>query len=549
MPNKHIKIDDKTIFFPLKYQPREYQIDALKFMKRSIVSGKRFILNNLPTGTGKSYLIMMFANWYRNYISKDAKFDILTNSKILQEQYLKDFDFINNYKGRSNYFCDQYDTDCGNGKELCRILKTSCDYCPYDIAKNKWISGNIGLTNFHLFNTLCIYQKETLNRRDGNVLIIDESHDFESVFSDFLSTKISTTILKRCGFTLKEIEDIDDKYLSKMKYLDKYINFLQSILVPKFEDKLKHFETEITTAQQKKKSELSNYIQHIEGKLLSLKHLFESYKNDPSNVVLDVIINKNEKMYSGVELVTQHVWVYEYINDYVWKHYDHIIFMSASILDKEMFSFINGLDEKLTSYHEITTPFPIKNRKIFYMKVGKMNWTNKEDTFKKQLIWIEKILNKYKNEKGIIHTTNYEITEWLKTELLDERLLFHETENRQDILEKHINGTKPTVLVSPSMMSGVDLKDDLARFQILLKVPYPNISSNKIKARQKMKPEWYSWKTCIDTLQAYGRGTRSETDYCDTFILDSNFSDLLKYNSHILPKYFTNAIKVLNIYE
>jgi len=75
-------------------------------------------------------------------------------------------------------------------------------------------------------------------------------------------------------------------------------------------------------------------------------------------------------MYSGVELVTQHVWVYEYIHDYVWKHYDHVIFMSASILDKQMFSFINGLEDKLTSYYEIESPFPTKNRKIFSFLPG-----------------------------------------------------------------------------------------------------------------------------------------------------------------------------------
>ena len=115
------------------------------------------------------------------------------------------------------------------------------------------------------------------------------------------------------------------------------------------------------------------------------------------------------------------------------------------------------------------------------------------------------------------------------------------------MLEKHLGSTEPTVLVSPSMMSGVDLKDDLARFQILLKVPYPNVASNKIKGRQKTNKDWYAWKTVVDTLQMYGRSTRTETDFSDTFILDSNFSDLLKYNSHMIPKYFTDAIKVLKI--
>lgn len=543
-----IEIDDKKIYFPIRYEPRPYQIEALEFLKKSVLSGKKYFLLNLPTGTGKSFLsVAMFTNWYKNFINEEARFDVLTNSKILQEQYLRDFDFINNYKGRSNYYCDQFDCSCSEGKELCRILKNNCQSCPYDIAKNKWLSGDIGLTNFHLFNTLSLYQKDLLKRRNSNVLIIDESHDFESVYSDFLSTKISAKILKRCGLTLKELEDLDDRFISKIKYLDKYLQFLERKLIPMLENKKEQFESDIKGSSTKKKTELGSYIQNIEGKLLSFGHLFESHKKDPANIVLDVLINKSEKMYSGVELVTQHVWVYEYIHEYVWQHYDHIIFMSASILDKKMFSFINGLEDNLTTYYEIPTPFSVKNRKIYYMKVGKMNWSSKEETFQKQLVWIKKILEKYKNNKGIIHTTNYEITEWLKENLMDSRLLFHETEDRNEILEKHISNTEPTVLVSPSMMSGVDLKDDLARFQILLKVPYPNISSNKIKARQKTNKDWYTWKTVVDTLQMYGRSTRNDDDYSDTFILDSNFSDLLKYNSHVIPKYFIDAIKTLKV--
>ena len=543
-----IKIDDKTIHFPIRYTPKQYQIDALDFIKKSITTGKKYILLNLPTGTGKSFIsVGMFANWYRNFINDKAKFDILTNSKVLQNQYLRDFDFIKNYKGRSNYYCDKYDTDCGNGKELCKVLKSPCDACPYDIAKEKWLNSDIGLTNFHLFNTLSLYQTDTLKRRDANVLIIDESHDFESVYSDFLSTKVSAKTLKKCGFGLKEIETLDDRFISKIKDLSKYLEFLDRKLIPMLEEKLRQFETEVTSAAPKKKAELGSYIQNIEGKLLSFKHLFESHKNDPANIVLDVFANKSDKMYSGIELITQHVWVYEYIHEYVWKHYDHIIFMSASILDKKMFSFINGLEDNLTSYYEIPTPFSANNRKIYYMKVGKMNWSSKEETFQKQIPWIKKILAKYKNSKGIIHTTNYEINDWIKENIMDERLLFHDTDDRNEILEKHLASTTPTVLVSPSMMSGIDLKDDLARFQILLKVPYPNISSNKIKARQSSNKDWYTWKTVVDTLQSYGRAVRSDTDYAEMFILDSNFSDLLKYNSHIIPEYMQKAIKQLKL--
>ena len=544
-----IEIDGKKIFFPIKYKPRDYQINALNFIKKSILSNKKYILLNLPTGTGKSFIsVAMFANWYRNFINKeDAKFDIITNSKVLQEQYLRDFEFIKNYKGRSNYYCQHYDTDCANGGELNRILKRKCDSCPYENAKNSWIHGDISLTNFHLFNTLALHQTNVLEQRKGNVLIIDEAHDFESVFSDFLSTKINANILKRCGFTLKEVEILDNRF-SKIKKLISYLDFLEQKLVPDMKKKLETYEKRIkNTSDLTKKRQLTGYIQALSGKLLSIHGLFEGYKDDPNNMVLDVVINKKEKMYSGVDLITQPIWVYNYIHDYIWKNYDHVIFMSASILDKDMFSYINGLEPKLTSYYEISTPFPAKNRKIYYLKVGKLTFHQKEETFKKQIKWIKKILEKYKNKKGIIHTTNYEFAEWIKENIIDERLLFHDVKDRNEILEKHLYSKKPTVLVSPSMVSGIDLKDELGRFQIILKVPYPNISSNKIKARQKTNSNWYAWKTVVDITQATGRIVRGENDYGDTYILDSSFSDILKHHSHILPKYIQNVIKTLNV--
>jgi Rad3-related DNA helicase len=544
-----IEIDDKKIYYPIKYKPRDYQITALDFLKKSILSGKKFACLNLPTGVGKSYIaVAMFTNWYKNFINTDSKFDILTNSKVLQEQYLRDFDFIKNFKGRSNYYCQHYDTDCANGGELNRIMKRSCTNCPYDYAKNQWLMGDVSLTNFHLFNTLSIYQKDMLRSREANVLIIDESHDFESVFSDFLSTKLNATILKRCGFTLKEVETYDNKFISKTKTLQKYLKFLESKLIPDMESKLKVFELRVqTTHDVSKKRQLTQYIQNLEGKILSFNGLFETYKKDANNIVLDIITNKKDKMYSGIDLVTQPIWVYDYIKEFIWQHYDHVIFMSASILDKEMFMYINGLEENLTSYYEMSTPFPVKNRKIYYLKVGKMNFFNKEETFKKQLKWIKHILKKYEGKKGIIHTTNYEITEWLKENINDKRLLFHDTKDRQEILEKHLYSKEPTILVSPSMMSGVDLKDDLARFQILLKIPYPNITSQKIKSRQKTNKKFYAWKTVVDLIQSYGRAVRSEDDYADFYILDSNFSDVLKYSSHYIPQYMQDAIKILNI--
>lgn len=220
--------------------------------------------------------------------------------------------------------------------------------------------------------------------------------------------------------------------------------------------------------------------------------------------------------------------------------------MSGTILDENMFSYINGLEPKMTAYYEVPTPFPIKNRPIYYIKVGKMTYNEKAETFKLQIEYIDKILLRNKNKKGIIHTGNYEIAGWIKEHYGEKgRMLFHTSEDRNEILNKHIISAEPTILVSPSMMNGVDLKDDLSRFQIILKIPYPNIKSKKIKKRMSDNKDWYRWRTCLNFIQAYGRSIRHEKDYAETYVLDSSFSDLMKYNYNLIPTYITDAVKLL----
>jgi Rad3-related DNA helicase len=92
------------------------------------------------------------------------------------------------------------------------------------------------------------------------------------------------------------------------------------------------------------------------------------------------------------------------------------------------------------------------------------------------------------------------------------------------------------------MINGVDLKDELSRFKVILKVPFPNLVSNKIKKRLESKPDWYNWKALIDLLQSYGRSIRNEEDWAETYILDECFDQILNQKS--VPKYFLEALKV-----
>jgi ATP-dependent DNA helicase DinG len=56
---------------------------------------------------------------------------------------------------------------------------------------------------------------------------------------------------------------------------------------------------------------------------------------------------------------------------------------------------------------------------------------------------------------------------------------------RDEVITEHLHSTKPTVLISSSLYIGLDLKDDLSRFQVIAKVPYPDLGDRWINEKRK----------------------------------------------------------------
>ena len=241
------------------------------------------------------------------------------------------------------------------------------------------------------------------------------------------------------------------------------------------------------------------------------------------------------------------IWAHKYLKKYVWSKYDMVVLMSGTILDKQLFSELNGIDADKSVYYSIPSPFSLENRKIYYMPLGKMSYTKKEETFKNYVPFLDKVLKKYSNVKGIIHTNSFELSKWIEKDVSHPRLVFHESSNKEEILKNHFETDKPTVFVSPSVSTGVSFDHDLSRFQIIAKIPYPSLGSQKNKLRQKMNPEWYAWRTVSGIIQTAGRSVRSMTDYADTIIIDGSFSDVLKYSSHFFPKWFQDSIQTIEV--
>ena len=544
----------------LKYSPRREQKEALDFIDSEYKKNplNKFFLLNLPVGSGKSHLALMLADWYRKTANRMARVDIITNSKLLQDQYANTYDSICDLKGKENYECESYACSCAQGSEFARLNKTTCESCPYSSARDSYINGGISLTNFYLYILYAMYNPKLMEARAARVLIVDEAHEFDDVMTGFVSIKITESVIKKFKFSNEPVLLKELKQISTIAHYVEFLKYLNTEIVSTQEQMEKGmYKTPRDVVSDKRDLKISKVlnVKNKDVKLmqvmtdlkqyqLKIEIFLKEYKDNPNNWVLET--SYNEKLRQK-ELSLEPIWAYDYLDKYVFSHYDMVFLMSGTILDKNLFCQLNGLDVTKAVYYSIESPFPVKNRPIYYMPVGKMSFKQKEETFERYIPYIKKILDKYSTSKGVIHTNSFELSNWIQRSIKDKRLIFHDSTNKDEMLKMHCETDKPTVIVSPSMDTGVSFDDDLARFQIIAKVPYPTLGSQKNKMRQSNNPDWYSWKTVSGIIQMSGRPVRSNKDYADTIIIDGSFGDVMKHSSQFLPDWIQNAIKRINI--
>lgn len=238
-----------------------------------------------------------------------------------------------------------------------------------------------------------------------------------------------------------------------------------------------------------------------------------------------------------------------------------VLIMSATILDHISFCNSIGLLPNDVKFIRLESDFPVSNRPIHSLRIHHLNYHNIQESEVRAKIAksIDELMNVHKNHKGIIHTTSYAqnnfIIKNLSEQNADRLIPTDPSIPREEIVMKHINSSEPTVLISPSLYMGVDLKDDLSRFQIITKVPYPPLGDKWIEAKKNSfgdemeGDKWYAWQTALRLVQAYGRSIRSSKDWATTYVLDSNFDIFIKKNIHLFPTWFLSAIQFKKIYK
>jgi Rad3-related DNA helicase len=236
--------------------------------------------------------------------------------------------------------------------------------------------------------------------------------------------------------------------------------------------------------------------------------------------------------------------VSELIEETLYSRATAVLLMSATLLDRKVFSASVGLPN--APYLSIPTSFKTESFGLILKPIGRMTRREIDRSIKDLPKAVRAILRANPKVKGIIHTTNYRITRALEDALGSERrLLFQRSaEDRANIIDRHRSSKDPTVIVSPSMIEGLSLDDDLSRFQVVCKVPYPDTSDPLVGEKSS---EWYDWRTVRTLVQAIGRSVRSHDDWAKTYVLDLAFMDLMERANHMFPKHLREGITLEEI--
>ena len=524
--------------FPFE-NPREGQLEIIADIEEAISKGYKYIILEAGTGTGKSAVATTLARMYESAY-------ILTMTKQLQKQYADEFDFPL-VKGRGNFDClkDGFDVTCDMG--ACKTApKSSKFFCPYGISKNPTLTGELAFQDsfggdvFFQTNDHCKYWQQKANAINSPITLMN--YDYAILELNYVKH-----FGKRSLLILDEAHNIEDKLMRTMeinlynRQLEKDIKKVISPQTLKSAEKGEWI-MEIDAIQGhysdiEIKDLPTNKADRINSTIAKLKSLKTNLEKEPGNWVIDA----DEHGVSFKPLRVNH-----YAEDYLFKHGDVVIFLSATILSHKMFSKWLGLDPREVYHIQVDSPFSVEKRPIELNLAGKMSKSRVKQSAPKSIEILQKILKRHEGEKGLIHTHSYKCQQYIINNLYSNRLISHGNNNRERVLKYFEEDENPLVLVSPSMSEGVDLPYDKCRFQVIYKIPFPYLGDKQVHMRMKKDQRWYAYKTAMTLMQAYGRGMRAEDDSCVTYILDSDIQMLLKsplYKS-LIPEFFKEAIVI-----
>jgi Rad3-related DNA helicase len=233
---------------------------------------------------------------------------------------------------------------------------------------------------------------------------------------------------------------------------------------------------------------------------------------------------------------------------------EYQIFMSATINKQSFCENMGFVKDEVAFVDTPKSPFPIEHRQIDLLNIRRLSYGSTQEDELEVIKTIDRILDEHPNERGLILTSSIprcqKILRFLSPKNTRRIRICHsinkDGKTQDEVITEH--GSDPTgVLLSSSLWEGVDLKDDLSRFQIIAKVPYPNYKEKRTKAKMDKFPLWYTSQTLTKLLQGFGRSIRSNDDWAKTYVLDTAVNNVFFKAQQMIPKAYYDVLGIENL--
>ena len=531
-----------------------------------INSGYKKIVLCAPTGVGKSLIGATLSRYF------DSSFTV-TASKHLQDQYTKELNFLKSVKGKQNFPClKQMDSEkventrkairwgltCENGQcqeivnkngketiEVCKYKPTikqveeksyDSHSCHYYLQKYDALVSKHSLWNYHAFFQIMKFNKKLfedyLNRK---ISVFDEAHKIEDQIIQFVGFDIFGGQISECNIQPDryDFSDLDSMIQLTDDLAYSYANQIKTI-------------KESVAFQNNPDFELITRLERRYNKAAQAKIDISS---DKDNFVVNDPIKDLNGNFRTISL--KPIDISKFVNSFFETEYQ--IFMSATI-DKNSFCENMGLKkDDIALVDAPKSPFPLENRQINLLNIRRLSYGSTEEDELEVIKTIDRILDEHSNERGLILTSSVprcqKIIRHLSAKNTKRIRICHSSnkdgKTQDEIISEH--ASDPTsVLLSSSLWEGVDLKDDLSRFQIIAKVPYPNYKERRTKAKMEKFPLWYTSQTLTKLLQGFGRSVRNEKDKAVTYVLDTAVNNVFFKGQQMIPKAYYDVLGIEN---
>ncbi|WP_138007944.1 helicase C-terminal domain-containing protein [Halalkalirubrum salinum] len=521
---------------------RGAQKEALADIKAAFEAGNDVVLVRAPTGSGKSLLaraIMGCARSLQEAKPAQATGAYYTTPQVSQlddvaeDDLLADFNVI---RGKSNYTCilpDEHDTPV-NQAPCARQQGFDCTVkhrCPY--YSDRAIASGREIAAMTLAYFMQTAGSELFRKRD--VVVIDEAHGLAEWAEMYATIELSPDRVPVWdGLNVPDVHEADDP-------LDRTVRFAESLVgvCSRAKDALTG-RPELSAQEVARRDRLNELISE-------LKWFVEDYRDidSPTTWVVD------QAGGAGSPLSIKPLDPARYLHHTVWDRGNKFALLSATILNKAAFCRGVGLDPSRVALVDVEHTFPLENRPLYDVTQGKMTYEHREETIPKIARTIVQLMATHPDEKGIVHAHSYGIAADLVSNLeqfgVGARVRSHEAAERDAALEAWKATTAPDVFVSVKMEEALDLRDELARWQVVCKAPYLNTNDSRVARRlEDGQWAWYHRAALRTVIQGCGRVVRAPDDYGATYLADSSLLDLFDRARSDMPPWFAAAVDRLD---